>query len=60
MSKQINREQNRILEIHAGWLWGEGRYEDAMNCFTQSRHDRRDKMGRINAPRNKKGQFTKD
>ena len=55
------RKVNKILHIHAGWLWTQGYYTIAMECFDQAKpeNDKRDKKGKKHKVRNKKGQFIK-
>ena len=52
---------NKILQNHAGWLWGKGLYTKSMECLVQARpeNDKRDKKGRKNIVRGKNGQFLK-
>ena len=61
MSKLKQRTLNKILQNHAGWLWGEGLYTKSMECLDQSKpeNDKRDKKGRKNIVRGKNGQFLK-
>ena len=61
MSKLQKKSLNKILQNHAGWLWGEGLYTKSMECLVQARpeNDKRDKKGRKNIVRGKNGQFLK-
>ena len=61
MSKLQKKSLNKILQNHAGWLWGEGLYIKSMECLDQAKpeNDKRDKKGRKNIVRGKNGQFLK-
>lgn len=54
----MTRPINKILVLHAGWLWDQGQQDQAEHCYLQANKDRRDKHGRKIITRNKNGQFT--
>ena len=50
---------NKILKLHADWLYDNGYYKQAKDCRHQSVNDKRDKLGKKFKIRNSKGQFIK-
>ena len=52
-------KRNKILEIHAGWLWDQGMKDEAEECYYQSENDKRCDVGKTHLIRNEKGQFIK-
>ena len=54
----MTRPINKILQIHAGWLWDQGLQKKSEQCYLQACNDRRDKHGRKIITRKKNGQFT--
>ena len=50
---------NKILEIHAKWLFANDYVDKSINCMKQSKNDVRYKKGKTRLVRNKKGQFIK-
>ena len=59
----VIKKPNRILQNHAGWLWGDGQYEKAIECVKQSYNDKRvdiinSRLKKL-AKRDSKGRFIK-
>ena len=54
---KIISKANVILELHAGWLWGNGQKKEAMECLKQANNDKRCNVSRANLIRDKKGKF---
>ena len=50
---------NKILEIHAKWLFANDYVDKSINCMKQSKNDVRYKKGKTRLVRYKKGQFIK-
>ena len=36
----MEKRRNKILEIHAGWLWNQGMFEKSMECLEQAKEVR--------------------
>jgi len=48
---------NKILSLHAAWLFDNGYYDECTDCLEQIDNDERYKKGKTNLIRNKQGRF---
>ena len=41
----MEKRRNKILEIHAGWLWNQDMFEKSMECLEQAKEVRSENKG---------------